>query len=363
MTDVGDGSEVGIHQVLVSASPGDAITNMALAIQRLLRAAGPSEIYARHIAPSLAGQVHDLAKYRARHARNVLIFHASIGEPDVHDFLMGRREPIVLQYHNVTPAHFFEPYDLAFAELLEFGRRDVARLRPRVVAALADSEYNAAELELMGYRGVRVVPPVVDFRRLAGVEPRPSTLNHLSQFETPILLCVAQLMPHKRPDFLVQMMHIADTYLGMRGLLLLVGAQRLERYARAVRDQVRELNVGRVHLVGSVDDADLVAMFRCATALVTASEHEGFCLPVVEAMAFDVPVVGRACAAIPETVGDAALLIPAESGPTLFAEVVMELLHQRPLQDELMNRGRGRVAALEARQPDALILDALAEVV
>ena len=137
-------------------------------------------------------------------------------------------------------------------------------------------------------------------------------------------------MPHKRPDFLVQMMHIAETYLGMRGFLMLVGHQRLERYTRAIREQVLELNLAGVHVVGAVDEPDLAAMFRSADAVVTASEHEGFCLPLLEAMTFEKPIVARACAAIPETVGDAALLLPADQGPTLFAEAVTELLAHRP---------------------------------
>src|SRR5262249_16897583 len=158
-------------------------------------------------------------------------------------------------------------------------------------------------------------------------------------FDGPILVCVAQLMPHKRPDFLVEVMHIAETYLEMRGFLMLVGHHRLERYARAIKEQVRELNLAGVHVVGGVDNADLVAVFRSAAGVVTASEHEGFCLPLIEAMTFDKPVVARACAAIPETVGDAALLLPPGNGPTLFAEAVTELLGQPKLEAELVRRG------------------------
>jgi glycosyltransferase involved in cell wall biosynthesis len=348
---------VGIHQVLVAASPGDAITNMARSMQRLLRQVGPSEIFAQHIAPALLDDVQPLSRYRAHHSRSILIFHASIGQPEVHQFLMERHEPIVLVYHNVTPPSYFERYDMVFAELLSLGRRDVDALRPRVAAAIAASEFNARELEAMGYRNVRVVPPAIDLRHLTLVEPRESTAHHLEMLGAPKLLCIAQLMPHKRPDFLVQTMHVAETYLGMRGFLLLVGPQRLERYARAIREQIQELNLVGVHLVGAVDDADLAAMLRAASVVVTASEHEGFCMPLVEAMTFDTPVIARACAAIPETVGDAGLLLPAPAGPTLFAEAITELLSNKPLQAELVARGRRRVADLESHPPDAAILE------
>ena len=80
----------------------------------------------------------------------------------MHEFLTARAEPLVLVYHNVTPGKYFEPYDPVFADLLDLGRREVERLRPQVVCAIADSEYNARELEAMGYDDVRVVPPVVE---------------------------------------------------------------------------------------------------------------------------------------------------------------------------------------------------------
>jgi L-malate glycosyltransferase len=355
---------VGIHQVLVAASPGDAITNLALGTRRLLRRVGPSEIYAHHIAPALFDDVLPLSGYRAHHgSHNVLIFHASIGQSAVHEFLTSGAEPLVLVYHNVTPGQYFEPYDPVFADLLGLGRREVERLRPRVVCAIADSHYNARELEEMGYRDVRVVPPIVNLRHLLNVEPRASTLRHLEAFDGPILLSVGQLMPHKRPDFLVQMMHIFQTCLGMNAYLMLVGHQRLERYARAVREQVQELNLDHVHVVGAVDEPDLAALFRSADAIVTASEHEGFCLPLLEAMTFDKPIVARACAAIPETVGDAAFLLPPERGPIFFAEAVAEVLANEPLRRAFAEGGRRRLAELERCPPDEAVIEALLEVV
>jgi L-malate glycosyltransferase len=353
------GAGIAIHQVLVVASPGDAITNMALGLRTLLRAIGPSEIYALHIDPALHDDVLPLRDYSARHAQNIFVFHASIGKPEVLEFLVARREAIVLVYHNVTPPEYFAPYDQEFTEMLALGRHELAVLRPRVIAAIADSCFNARELEAMGYRDVRVVPPLVGSRHLPDVTPRESTLHHLENFDAPILLSVGQLLPHKRPDFLVEVMHIAETYVSMRNFLVLVGHHRLPRYARAVRDQVRELKVLGVHVVGSVDEPDLAAMFRTATAVVTASEHEGFCLPLVEAMRFGKPIVARSCAAIPETVGDAGLLLPAAAGPCLYAEAVAELVSNRSLQDQLAARGRHRVAALDAAAADAVLVDAL----
>jgi glycosyltransferase involved in cell wall biosynthesis len=356
-------NDVGIHQILVVASPGDAITNVALALRDLLRKIGPSEIYARHVDPRLHDDVMPLDKYASRHTRNVLIFHASMGQPDVHEFLLARRETMVLWYHNITPPEYFEPYDLAFASLLGAGRLELNALRPQVALAIADSGYNARELEAIGYRNVRVIPPMMGTRHLQVVEPRATTVQHLAGFDAPIFLCVGQLLPHKRPDFLIEAMHISETYRHMANYLLLVGHQRIPRYTRAVRDQIRELNVSRIHIVGSVDEPELAAMFQSADVVVSASEHEGFCLPLVEAMRFGKPIVARACAAVPETVDGAALLLPDYAGPAMYAEALLELTANPPLGEALTRRAAERVAELDAAAEDAVVLDALLEVV
>jgi glycosyltransferase involved in cell wall biosynthesis len=350
-------SEISVHQVLVTASPGDAITNMARSLRRVFRQLGPSEIYAWRIDPTLYGEVRPLVEYRGGRRDSLLVFHAAIGEPPVHDFLLTRDEPLVLWYHNVTPPEYFAPYDPHFAGLLELGRDEIDLLRPRVARAVADSAYNARELEAMGYRDVLVVPPVRDLSRLSARAPHPAAARELETLESPIILCVAQLMPHKRPDFLVEMMYIAQTYQGMRGSLLFVGHQRLRQYANAVRQQVAELNLPRVYLLGAVSEGDLCAIYRAATVVVSASEHEGFCLPLVEAMTFEKPIIARGCAAIPETVGDAGLLLAPQHGPTMFAEATAELLANNALREYLVRRGKERVAELQSARSDDAILD------
>ena len=358
-----DSAGVGIHQILVAASHGDAITNHALGTRRMLREIGPSEIYAHNIAPELLGDVLPLWAYRPGHTRNLLIFHASIGQPEVHEFLEACPETLVLMYHNITPPHYYEDHDPAFADLLVLGRREVERLRPRVVGAIAASAYNARELEAMGYRDVHVVPPTADLRWLADVEPRAETMHAIAAMARPIMLSVGQLMPHKRPDFLVQMMHIAESYLGMEGILLLVGHQRLERYTTALHRQILELNLQNIRVFGAVDEHDLAAMYRSAHLMVTASEHEGFCLPLLEAMTFGLPIVARDCAAIPETVGDAALMVPREQGPAFYGEAVTEALGNNALRAALVAAGEERLHDLQRRPPGVAMLEALLEVV
>jgi len=354
----------GIHQILAAAAPGDAVTSAALEFRDILRLAAPSEIYARHVAPELSGEVRLLREFSRREHRGVLLYHASIGEPTVTRFLLSRREPLVLVYHNITPAHFFEPWDVGFAELLELGRRELRNLRDRVTVTIADSAFNAAELDSMGYRNIRVIPPVINSRRLVEVEPDQGTLSYLeNELRVPFVLFVGQLVPHKRPDLLVEAMHIARTYLGLQACLLLVGPQRFPTYTAAILDQVRELNLSTVHVVGGVPEANLAAMFRSARAMVTASEHEGFCVPLLEAMAFGLPVIARACAAIPEVVADGGLLLPAQADAGLIAEALWRIVDDDAVHADLSERGLRRVAQFDENGARRDLIAALAEVV
>lgn len=358
------------HQVLVSASPGDAVTDEALALRPVLRRLGESEIFARYYDPSLAGDLVALDQYERRAPASgpaagddVLVVHGSIGEPDVAAFLAGRPERLVLRYHNISPAGPFRPYDPAFADLLDGGRRELADLRPRVTLALADSTFNAEDLAAMGYPDVRVSPLVVDAGALGSVVPDPGTANHLAtEVEGPVVLFVGQLLPHKRPDLLVQAYHLLVTYLEPDARLILVGPARLPRYRKAVQDLVHELSLSGAWVAGAVSRPALAAFYRRAGAFVTASEHEGFCVPVLEAMAFGVPVGARAAGAVPETAAGAALVLPLDGGPALLAEAMAALLGDGHLRSTLADRGRARVAHFDPALSAETFLAHLAEV-
>ncbi len=345
-----------VDQILVGAAPGDAVTGIALAMRDLLRLDGPSEVYARYRDPVLAGDIHTLDELPVarRSADDVLVYHASIGEPDVMAFLDGRPERLVVHYHNMTPARFFRPFDKRLADLLEIGRGELAALRPRVSGALADSRYNADELEALGYHDVRVVAPPVDFPGLLSQPTDPSLQRHIDlHHQGPRILFVGQLLPHKRPDVLLGAAHILRTYFDIPVFLVIAGTPRVPSYAAALQRFVVESNLAGVWLAGPQSPSRLATFFRHSDILVTASEHEGFCVPLLEAMAFGLPVVARAAAAIPETMGDAGVLLPVDAGPALFAEVIAELLDDPTLRIELETRGYERVLDFDLAQTRA----------
>lgn len=352
-----------IDQVLVAASPGDAITNFARSLRRVLSGSVRSDMYARYYDEALAGEVTPLADYAARENAqpgDLLVFHVSIGEPEVAEMVMARPERLVVIYHNISPSEPFRPYDPDFADLLDRGRAELQRLQSRATAALAESEFNAGELRARGFAPVEVVPLIVDVGELRDGPTDEALEQRLAtEADGPVILAVGQLLPHKRMDYLIEAFHILSTYLVPAARLIVVGAPRLAGYAAALQTQIDELHLDRARLTGSVSQPALSTFLRRADLLVTASEHEGFCVPLLEAMSFDLPFQARRFGAVPETAGDAGLILDPEDGPEVAAEAWAELLANQSLRAELVARGRRRLAHFDPDKTKEAWLQAL----
>jgi glycosyltransferase involved in cell wall biosynthesis len=352
-----------IHQIVVSASPGDAVTNAALGFQPVLQRVGPSSVFARYVDPRLDGKVFPLAVYEpGASPEDLLVYHVSIGEPDVVEFLLGRPERLVLVYHNITPAEHFAAVDPAFARLLARGRGELELLRHRAALALAVSAYNARELEAMGFEDVRISPLPIEPGALQGLEPDRALLDELQALEGPVILFVGQLLPHKRPDLLLQAYHVLTTYLLPEAHLVLLGPARLERYRQALVTLAAEMNLHQARIPGWLTPEQLAAHYRRADVFATMSEHEGVCVPLLEAMSFDVPVIARDFGAIAETMGGAGVLLPPDDDPVLVAETLAEVLQAGALRSELVGRGKQRLEAVAAEAAYAIFLSHLAGV-
>jgi glycosyltransferase involved in cell wall biosynthesis len=351
---------VEIHQVLVAASYGDAITNEALLLRRFLLELGPSDIFTFYESDRKLPGVRRLSEYeRLRSAKsgdNVLLVHASIGQPDVLSFLMSRRERLFLRYHNITPPEFFERFDPTFAEELRLGREELRLLRPRVSLALAVSSFNAADLCALGYENAEVAPLVVDplsLTRTPSEEP-PGGLP--APGAGPVVLFVGRIAPNKAQHQLLQAFHVLKTYRRPDAHLFLVGSVRHPLYQLALNRFVGQLALTDVHFTGQVTDPQLAAIYRRADVFLCLSAHEGFCVPLLEAMAFDVPVVAWDATAVADTVGDAAFLLDSPR-PALAAEAAARVLADEGLRTTLRERGRARLAAVDPQRAAQGLMD------
>ncbi len=336
------GAPEALHQFIVGAVPGDAITDHALLLQRWLREAGLcSEIFAESIHPSLAGWIRPYLEYRPRRRGELVILHHSIGSSMVED-LLARDLRFLLIYHNITPPTFFQPFDPGLALQVRKGREQLQRLRGRTVLALADSHFNEADLRAAGYPRTGVLPIVLDPSQY-DLEPNPALLKQYRSTGTRLLF-VGRLVPNKRQEDLVKLLYWYRR-VDPDARLFLVGDPWLPAYAEWLRELAEGLGLGEaVVFAGHVSQQDLVTYYRLADVYVSMSEHEGFGKPLIESMHLGVPVVAYAAAAVPETLGGAGVLFHRKEFEAL-AELVNIVVKDEPLRQRIIARQRERVCA------------------
>jgi glycosyltransferase involved in cell wall biosynthesis len=347
-----------VHQLLAALSYGDAIGNEALAIQRQLRAQGfASEIYAEHVHPRVAHLARPLWRYReVSSERTVCLFHFSIGSA-AGRLIHPAPDRLVSIYHNITPARFFLGFHRHLAGLCYHGRRELKAFAARTELALGDSEFNRQELEQAGYRRTGVLPIVLD---LAAYDREPSpVIERMFQDGRRNLLFVGRIIPNKRIDDLIRAFAVYQRHCEPRSRLLLVGEHKgFEAYLDRLVALARELRLEQVVFTGHVDDEDLIAYYRLADVFLCLSEHEGFCVPLVEAMHFGVPVVAYAAGAVAETLRGGGVLLH-DKAPELVAELVDRVIRDAVLRAALLASQRRAVDALRATDFGALLRERL----
>ena len=297
-----------INQWLPAAHRGDAVGDSARRVRGLLRARGhDSNIYALTIDDDLRGEIRDFLDPAAR-LGDITILHFAIASP-MSDALASLPAGRVLQYHNITPAHFFAGYDAGIVALVTRGREELTGLAGRVDLALGDSEYNRQELETLGFPKTAVFPIAVNTARLTEAPPRQALERVLRDGLTNILF-VGRIAPNKKLEDHLRLAEHYKRYVDSFHRFIFVGREdacpRYYAMLRALMTQYR-MTSERFWFVGPVPDADLAVFYRTASAYVSLSEHEGFCVPLLEAMATGVPVLAFASTAVPETLGGAGI--------------------------------------------------------
>lgn len=349
-----------VNQILVGATQGDAITSMALTIRGALRERGESGIYAHFVAPDAVTDVMPLHRLGPGRRKDILVYHASYGAPQVTQVLLRRPERLVIVYHNITPTSFFLEYQPEFAVGLEWGRYELSLLRDRVVLSIADSGFNAAALIQEGFSDVHVVPAGLEPSRLRWVAPDARLAREVTErFPDGFVLGVSQLLTHKRFETMVETMHLLQWVHDLNLGLVVVGAPRLPGYLIALQRHAKMLQVGRVWFMGTASESELATLFRMASVFLSTSAHEGLALPPLEAMSFGLPVVARGAGAITDTVGNAGIVLPERSGPMLLSEAVAEVHRNSTLRSELIARGEARVSEIESEDPAGKFIDLL----
>ena len=337
-----------IHQLTQGFSAGDAISNDVLGLQRILCSWGcRSEIFSdpAFTEPVMRGLARDYRDFQAEDSPGVvLIFHFAIGTK-LTEWFAGLRAHKAIKYHNITPAHFFAATDPRTARALDEGRRELKAFAPVPELALADSAYNERDLIEAGYRRTGVVPVVIDFDAL-DAPPDPETLTAYGDNAANVLF-VGRVSPNKKFEDLIKVFFYFQKTSRLRSRLILVGSMDpADRYTAYLRGLVRELDVRDVVFARRLSQPALNACYRTAGVLLCMSEHEGFCVPLVEAMHFGVPIVAYEQEAVAETLGGAGILVHDKNYEAI-AELLDLVLNDRALRERILTGQRQRLAAFQ----------------
>ena len=310
-----------VHQVLAGAAPRDAITNHAIAARDVIRAMGlRSEIFVegRHMDPSLTGLMHPHGQWgRLAAPDDVAILHYSIDSPAFAD-VMARARGYAVQYHNITPPDLLWRYAPALALQCADGRLRLTEIIDGAIALAADSHFNADEMIALGAHNVSVI----GILRHPGGQRNMSTASRNGHGTSLRVLFVGRGVSNKaQDDLILSLASLVQT--GVDAELRLVGSWGGNRAfeARCRWLAKRTGVIDRVAFLGSIDDGALAHEYAAANIFACASHHEGYCVPILEAMEAGLPIVARAAGAVPETAGAAALLLK-DPAPSEFAEAL-----------------------------------------
>lgn len=343
--------------------PRDAVTNHALALRKVFSRVDPrNRIWAEAYDNRLEGMVAHYPWYEEVHRKDdICLWHAS-SDSEITSWLNRWASKLCVFYHNVTPAEIIAPFDPALARRLTAAREQTAELANRCVLALAGSQYSAAELVEWGYPKPEVIGLYLDEAQYR-VEPDQSLFNKLliERGQGPAVLFVGRLSPNKGQHFLLGMLATLRQ-IHSQARLWIVGTGHIESYVGYLEELVDEYGLGGGIFAGAVTQSELVAYMRAADVFCSLSSHEGFGIPLLEAMRFDLPVVAFDSSAVGETLDGAGLLLDSRD-PVVVAEAISWVHEDASLRERLIAAGRARLSRLgNAEQAEARLVELICAV-
>jgi glycosyltransferase involved in cell wall biosynthesis len=344
-------------QVAESLAYGDAIANDVVAIDGLLREMGScGGIFATNSENIDKRYLHKIAEpLRALPVLDkddVLLLHHAISNDFCYKVPSLKCKKILI-YHNITPPDFFDGLDEGLKNATAKGLVQTRYLHDKVDGCIADSEFNKKNLENMGYKcPIYVCPILVNFEDYAK-EPDQKIIEKFDD-EYVNIIFVGRISPNKKQEDIIRTFALYKKYYNAKSRLFLVGSTGLARYAGQLRDYAEVLGLDDVYITGSVTFADVLAYYRIADVFLCMSEHEGFCVPLLEAMYFDVPIIAYSSSAIPWTLGGCGILLP-DKNFLVAAGLINELVTDDDLRKKIVEGQKKRCLEFSYQNTSAQI--------
>ncbi len=351
----------GIHHFVPVLHRGDAVGRHTLRLREATRARGfRSEIFVDTVDDDTAAETVPVLSYPEMAQPGDVAVYQFATASAMAPWLAGRSEALVVNYHNVTPPELMAPWDnhLALGQLR--AQSDLRLLAPRSALAVADSGYNEAHLAAAGFAMTAVISPsaalqTTGTRDATGEAPATGAPPRGTHW-----LAVGRVSPNKALENTIAALAVARSHGSPDAWLQLIGKPATDSYVAALHRYVAELGLAdAVQFAGHAGDATVEAAYASADVLVVTSEHEGFCVPVVEAMAAGVPVVAFDRGAVPEVLGGAGVLV-SDKDPYALAAAIAALLYDAPRRNDVITAGRQRLATLDLGSAADRFVDLLA---
>lgn len=350
-----------VEQFLPSLHYGDAIGNSALALHRFLLSRGVgSRVIAMNSDASVKDQAVMFSDYRLDPAA-LKILHFAIPSP-LTDFFLELKGKKVLIYHNITPSRFFVGYSDSLVHITTAGREQLKKLDKCFDLSIGDSSYNADELRELGFSNVRVFPLLVNLEDYNCKYSQ--AYADLLKNERKNILFTGRVSPNKKIEDLIKVVFFYKKYISPAVRLIVLGnTNSLPKYYLAVQDLAARfyLTSEDVFFTGHLPLDEFLAVYRLADVFLSMSEHEGFCLPLLESCYFQVPVVAFDAGAVAETLDGAGILFRAKDSARV-AGLVEQVLEGEPLRRRLQTLATERIDRYRLQADPELLLAMLQQV-
>ena len=353
-------NKVRIIQILPTLSYGDGVSNDTLAIDRILRKNGfRTKIYAENIDKRIPKEtVQHIARLPRLKERDIILYHLSTGSR-LNDLLPGFKGRKIIIYHNITPDKYFADYHDFSATLCREGRKSLSKLCTVPEYCLADSPYNREELLENGYScKIDVMPIIIPFE---DYEKTPSG-KVMSGYENDgytNIIFTGRIAPNKKQEDIIEVFAYYQKYYNQKSRLFLVGSyHNMEKYLRRLQGYVQQLGVKHVVFTGHIPFDEILAYYHLADLFLCMSEHEGFCIPLVEAMYFQIPVIARAGTGVTGTLGDGGILLEGKN-PLETAGLIHYVLEHPRVREALTESGSRRLEDFATERMEQLFMNYL----
>lgn len=332
-----------IVQVIPTLAYGDAVGNDTLALERVIKDMGyKTQIYAESIVPPMDYRMaSDIKKLQGLDEKDVLIYHLSTGTRLNFDVAEYKCKKIII-YHNITPPEFFRGYNNFFERLCKWALDGARFLADKVDYCLAASLFNKSHLEEIGYKvPIDVLPIVIPFDDYTQ-EPSREVVEKYRDGRHNIVF-TGRVAPNKCHHDIIAAFACYKKYYDSNARLFLVGSYKeTDTYFIKLKKYVELLDVEDVVFTGHIKFEEILAYYHIADVFLCMSEHEGFCVPLVEAMFFGIPIIAYNCTAVPMTLGDGGILVDKKD-PTETAALINKVISDSELQDLIKENQKRRL--------------------